>query len=53
VIRLIGGAFVIAGCVAGVIGIVMAVRHDESEDVSKWIAAGIALLAIGTLVSSL
>jgi hypothetical protein len=31
----------------------MAVRHQESEDTSKWIAGGLALLAIGTLLSTL
>lgn len=43
-------ALVIGGTLVGIIGMVVASRHAESEDASKWIGSGLALLAVGTLL---
>lgn len=48
----VSSAFVIAGCVTGIIGIYLAARHHEGEEVSKWIAGGLALLAVGAVLSA-
>ena len=51
--KVVASALVIAGCAVGIIGISLAIRHHEGEVVSKWIAVGIGLLAVGTLLMSL
>ena len=49
----VGSALVIAGCVAGIIGIVLAIRQHPGEEVSKWLGSGLGLLAVGTLLTVL
>jgi len=51
-VTVVGSALVIAGCVTGIIGIVLAIRHHEGEEVSKWLGVGLALLAIGTILTT-
>jgi hypothetical protein len=43
---------VVAGTVAGIIGIVLCVR-DRSEVGTKWVGAGLGLLAVGILIAGL
>ena len=49
----VGSALVIAGYVTGIIGIVLAARHHEGEEVSKWLAVALGLLAVGTIVTTI
>jgi hypothetical protein len=51
-VAVLSSVFVVAGCVTGVIGIWLAIRHHEGVEVSKWIAGGLGLLAIGAVLSA-